>query len=70
MERVARWSRATDGSIILFLQGPAAGVQQLSLRGVIPVPESRSLPLPGCGWTRHPRLRWKSRCTANRWSNS
>lgn len=45
-ERVARWARADDGAVIVFLNGPTRGEQQLTLRGRLPAPEQGKLPLP------------------------
>jgi hypothetical protein len=44
-ERLARWSRASDGTITLFLKGPTSGKQALSLRGSLPAPIQGTLPL-------------------------
>ena len=44
-ERVARWSRVHDGSIVVFLKGPVSGKQALWLSGRLPV-AGRDMPLP------------------------
>ncbi|MBN2577593.1 MAG: hypothetical protein JXB10_01195 [Pirellulales bacterium] len=35
--RLRRWTRLPDGTLTLFLQGPADGKQQLQLRGILPL---------------------------------
>jgi len=46
VQRVARWERGPQGDVLVFLTAPAAGPQQLALRGWLPAPESGRLPLP------------------------
>lgn len=46
LERVARWSRASDGTITVFLNAPTAGQQRLSLQGRFPVEKGGLLTLP------------------------
>jgi hypothetical protein len=46
VERVSRWSRAADGATTVFLNGPSAGNQQLTLQGRLPTPEQGNLALP------------------------
>ena len=45
-QRVARWSRDRDGAITIFLTGPAAGEQTLSVRGHLDTGDRARLPLP------------------------
>jgi hypothetical protein len=45
-ERVARWSRRPDGAVVVFLNAPVTGVQQLALRGRLPVNCPGTEPLP------------------------
>ncbi len=46
VERVARWSRDGDGAVVIFLNGPAAEDQELSLSGHMPVPMRGRCGLP------------------------
>ncbi len=46
LERVARWSRASDGTITVFLNAPTTGQQRLSLQGRFPVEKEGNLSLP------------------------
>ena len=46
VERMARWSRAADGSVTVFLTGPVAGKQKLSLEGRLPTPGRGEFQLP------------------------
>ncbi|MBL8830557.1 MAG: hypothetical protein JNM18_26525, partial [Planctomycetaceae bacterium] len=46
VQRVARWSQLSDGAVIVFLNGPANGRQELSLRGFLPLPSSAIVPAP------------------------
>jgi len=46
VDRAVRWSRGEDGSVVAFPDGPAAGKQELVLRGRRPVPPQGTLPLP------------------------
>ncbi|NUQ61404.1 MAG: hypothetical protein HUU20_02880 [Pirellulales bacterium] len=45
-QRAARWSRDEDGSVVVFLSGPAAEKQNLRLTGSLPMPSSGNAPLP------------------------
>jgi hypothetical protein len=45
VEQVMRWSQDAGGKITVFLNGPAEGAQQLSLRGIIPL-ETEKTALP------------------------
>ena len=46
-DRVQRWSQDKDGTITVFLDGPASGTERLSIRGRLPIRmgEKRELPL-------------------------
>ncbi len=46
IERVQRWSRDDEGTITIFLGGPASGTQKLALRGWLPIGTGRQWPLP------------------------
>ena len=46
VQQAARWSQDRQGAITVFLAAPAAGEEQLSLRGRLPAPEGRKMPLP------------------------
>ena len=46
VQRAVRWSRGQDGYVFAFPDGPAAGKQELVLRGRVPVPEQGTFPLP------------------------
>lgn len=46
VERAARWSRDENGAVVIFLNGPAAEKQQLSLVGRLPAPLNGRLALP------------------------
>jgi len=46
VERVARWSRARDGRVTVFLSGPVAGKQELALRGRLATPSVGPVALP------------------------
>ena len=46
LQRAARWSRAPDGKITVFLTGPVAGRQELSLAGRLPWPGRGRVTLP------------------------
>ena len=46
VQRAVRWSRGPCGSVFAFPDGPAAGKQELVLRGRMPVPEQGAFPLP------------------------
>jgi hypothetical protein len=45
-ELVNRWTQDSDGAISVFLRVPAEGRQSLQLRGVVPLEDESSLPLP------------------------
>jgi hypothetical protein len=44
-QRVARWASDPSGLITIFLTGPVAGPQELTLRGRLPAPLSGKIPL-------------------------
>jgi len=46
MEMAQRWSRGDDGTIVVFLNGPASAAQKLSVRGSLPLDMDRPWPLP------------------------
>jgi hypothetical protein len=46
VQRVARWSQDESGMIIVFLNGPVTGQQQLSLRGSMAMPSIGTHALP------------------------
>ncbi len=49
VDRVQRWSQDADGVITVFLNGPASGVQDLSIRGQLPVRRGEKMALPTMG---------------------
>jgi hypothetical protein len=46
VERVARWSRGPQGTLNVFLNGPASGEQTLTIRGQLPLADPEKVPLP------------------------
>jgi len=46
-QRAARWSRARDGTVVVFLDGPTYGRQSLRLRGWLPAARDGVFPLGG-----------------------
>jgi hypothetical protein len=46
VERVARWSRDPQGTLNVFLNGPASGEQTLTIRGHLPLADPKRVPLP------------------------
>ena len=46
VERVARWSRGPQGTLNVFLNGPASGQQSLTIRGHLPLASPQNVPLP------------------------
>lgn len=48
-ERVARWSRARDGMLTVFLAAPVTGEHRLSVQGRMPIGLRARVPLPTVG---------------------
>ena len=46
VDRVQRWSQDKDGTITVFLDGPASGGERLSIRGRMPIPMGEKCELP------------------------
>jgi hypothetical protein len=46
VEQASRCSQDQDGTITIFLTGPADGKQQLSLHGIMPLESGEKMPLP------------------------
>ena len=46
LERAERWSQSADGSITVFLNGPASGSERLVIRGQLPIRPGEKLPEP------------------------
>jgi hypothetical protein len=46
VERVARWSRGPQGTLNVFLNGPASGQQSLTILGHLPLADPKNVPLP------------------------
>jgi hypothetical protein len=46
VQRVARWSPLGDGVVVVFLNGPASGLHELSLRGFLPLPNTAVVAVP------------------------
>ncbi len=53
VEQAARWSQEADGTITIFLAGPADGKQQLFLHGEMPLETGEQTPLPNIRLDRH-----------------
>ena len=43
---MARWSRGPQGTLNVFLNGPASGEQSLTIRGHLPLASPKNVPLP------------------------
>jgi hypothetical protein len=52
VEHSVRWSQNSDGTITIFLNGPAEGKQHLSLHGTIPTKNNDKMPLPNISLVR------------------